>query len=171
MRLSVVGTEFVLAVAARHVSAQSIGDLTAGVRVRAYGFEATEHGDRKYEITGVVATRDSAHVVLVRDGAAKFDTLPFFAMTTLQMQQGRTTRARLMATGAGVGALAGTALWLIARALPLTDGNDPAPQDGGVRSAAKVSIPILAALGLAIGSFSDTDIWVAVRIPPSVYGR
>lgn len=170
MRLRALCVAVAITVCARRAAAQSLEDLTAGVRVRVYGIEATPEGTRKYEAAGQVAGRDSIRLVIIRDGATKFDTLPFFAMTTLQMNQGRITRAKLMASGAAVGALAGTALWIIARQLS-GDPTDGPPPGGDLKHVAKVSIPVLAALGLTIGAISDTDVWVAVRIPPSVYGR
>ena len=176
MRLRTIFLGVALAICSRRTSAQSLDDLTAGVRVRVYGFEPSITGDRKYEATGQVATRDSAHLVIVRDGAGKFDTLPLFAVTQLQMNQGKTTRAKLIATGTAAGALGGTALWLIAKLLPL-DNPSPATgttndlSNGGMAKTAKLAIPVLSVVGFAIGAFSDTDIWVNVRIPPSVYGR
>ena len=92
-------------------------------------------------------------------------------MTTLQLNQGKTSRAKLMAGGAAVGAAAGTALFLIARALPLGSSDQGAPAGDDMKTLAKRSIPFLTLLGFGIGSFVDTDIWVAVKIPPSVYGR
>jgi hypothetical protein len=171
MRLLAAGIATLLVVCARDLPAQTLDDLTAGVRIRAYGFEATPQGNRKYETTGQVAGRDSIRLVIVRDAATKFDTLPFFAMTTLQMNQGKTSRAKLMATGTTIGAAGGAALYIIARALPLDTPDPSQPANGDMKSLAKRSIPLLAALGLAIGSFADTDIWVTVRIPASVYGK
>lgn len=171
MRLSALALVFALLPSAHRASAQSLDDLTAGARVHVVGLEATLSGDRKYEKSGILAGRDSLHLVIVRDGATTFDTLPLFAVTSLQMNLGRTSRTKLVVTGTTVGALAGAALWVIARSVPLEERSYPTSSAKDLQKSAVISIPVLAAIGLAIGTLSDTEMWATIPIPGSLRGR
>ena len=88
MRLHAAGVAMILAVGTGRLPAQTLDDLTAGVRVRVYGFEATPQGDRKYEATGQVAGRDPVRLVIIRDAATKFDTLPLLCNDDSTVESG-----------------------------------------------------------------------------------
>jgi hypothetical protein len=150
-----------IAAVSRDASAQSLDDLTAGVRVRVRQFDETHGRDRGYE--GDVVTHDSTRLV-IRRGVDGTDTLPFFAMKSLQMQRGHTTRAKLVTVGAVTGALAGGVVVWATHLAPITgDDANGSSDNRKLRSLAVASIPALAAVGITIGMLADTKLWVSVR--------
>ena len=164
---------FVAAASSTSAFAQTLDELRTGDRVRVRGLEATERGDQRYERIGQFAARDSIRLVIVRQQPAVFDSLPFFAMTDLQVSRGIVSRRKSMLVGAAAGAATGGALWLIARHLPAlaetrisNDGEVvPAKGNESFEKVALISIPALTALGFGIGGLANGELWVSVRLP------
>jgi hypothetical protein len=153
--------------------AQTLDELRTGDRVRVRGLEATERGDQRYERIGQLAARDSIRLVIVRQQPAVFDSLPFFAMTDLQVSRGVVPRQKSMLVGAVAGVVTGGALWLIAHHLPslaenrITNDGQVVPAKGNesFEKVALIATPALTALGFGIGALANSELWVSVRLP------
>jgi hypothetical protein len=167
MRLFITGIALAIAASSANASAQSIDDLTVGVRVRIRQVDEKLQRPRTYD--GDVVAHDSTRLLVRRDGVGPVDTLPFFAMNVLQMQRGRTTRAKLVAMGAVGGMLTGGVLLLASHLAPVP-ADDPSPDTRAVRRVAIASVPVLTGVGIIVGSLVDTNLWVSVRFPSSASG-
>lgn len=136
--------------------------LPVGARVQVHGLMATPTGDRAYYLQGLIVGGDSRHLIVSRDNPVHVDTLPFFAMSHLELSQGQVSRGQLLRTATLTGASIGAAAYLAALVLQNANG------DGMWKDAQKValaSIPLLAGIGLVVGTVSNTEKWVSIRIP------
>jgi hypothetical protein len=169
MRLLTIGIAAAIAAFPCGASAQSLDDLTVGVRVRVRQFDDMRQRERIYD--GDMVAHDSTRLVL-RRGDAGPDTLPFFAMKSLQMQRGQTTRTNVVAIGAVTGMLAGGVILLASHLTPISPNpSDPSADNRKLRRLAVASIPTLAAVGIAVGMLADTKLWVSVNFPGSTGGN
>jgi hypothetical protein len=146
--------------------AQSVDDLTAGVRVRVHGVAATDHGDKAYYLSGAVVGRDSTHVFVRQDGHTGVDTLPYFAMSHLESYRGTVSRQTMVLGSTAVGLLGGVALRL-AYSL-FTQDNDSGAETKQSRQTLTLAIPVFGVAGLIFGSVADLEEWTSIR-PPGAF--
>jgi hypothetical protein len=144
--------------------------LPVGAKVQIHGFTATTSGDHSYYYKGIIVGSDSAHLMVTGASGAGVDTLPYFAMSNVQVSFGTVSRRRLQVGAALTGAGLGVAAYLLV-SLVASAADKPSEAPGIWRDFGKpiqISIPVLAVLGYVIGSLSDTEMWATVRIPHRV---
>lgn len=152
--------------------AQSPAALTVGARVRVQGDRATNDGVRRFQSNGVVVALDSAHLVLQPSPSLSApDTIAFVGVRRLDVFAGTRSRSRSIWTGAVVGTVASTALWLVGKqTMRVEEPLDPNPRPlPPVVQKFRNAIPIAAVGGALIGAVIGVDHWVHVQVPGSVF--
>lgn len=151
------------AAAGRSGAQESADSIHVGARVLVHGVAATPTGDRAYYLTGTVVGSDERHLDVRGDGRTGVDTLPYFAMSSLMVNEGSVPRATMQVDGMLVGAAVGVGVWGLFQVVKAADGGGSLdPSYGKVAVAA---VPTLALVGFACGSLFDNELWVGVRIP------
>ena len=159
-------------------TAQGIGDLSLGARVRASGDRTTNDGIRRFHVSGRLVSKDSNSLVIQRNDTpgVPADTVSLFGVRHLEVFRGLRSRRRMIVTGLAVGGVTGVIVWLAGRqfigsdkSATVIDGAGNAKAGRSVVESARLSIPLLVGAGGLIGALIGPEHWERVHVPSSVF--